>query len=58
MNREEMGQRQMALQEFQAVSSTSRNEKEQAGKQASRQIGDAIALNAATAPEPEPAKAP
>lgn len=59
MNREEMGQRQMALQEFGAVSSTSRLEKEQAGKQASRQLGDAIALNTATAPpEPSPASAP
>jgi hypothetical protein len=50
--REEMGQRQMALQEFQTVSSTSRAERELASKAGSRTLNDAIALNTATQPEP------
>ena len=48
MHREERDAEMMALQTHQALSSGVRLDREQTGKQASRQLNDALALNAAT----------
>jgi hypothetical protein len=53
MHREERDADMLALQQHSVIASNSRLDKEQSGKQASRQLSDAIALNAATTPEPE-----
>ncbi|NBU83475.1 MAG: hypothetical protein EBS21_02515 [Sphingomonadaceae bacterium] len=54
MHREERDADMLALQQHSVIASNSRLDKEQSGKQASRQLSDAIALNEATAPEPKP----
>ena len=53
-HREQVAADTLALQQHQAISSGVRLDREAAGKQASRQLSDAIAINEATTPEPQP----